>query len=301
MLCQFIPIETQMESITAEVYEKAMNDIRKHGYKDETVRSINATFRKLIHLCHQKGLLAANILESADNIRTKPKDDYRVIPKEQFDAIDQYFQTHRYIRQGTNNYKKYRLMFSLLYYTGIRLGECLALQYEDFEFFSHFKKGKEPKDKPLLDFPTASDLEREHLMGTQLKVTKTYLSDLKLTKEPKNLKKRNIVLNPATVRLYQRLHAEHILDGGADTDRIFGWGHAASNNMLQKACKKLGLPSYHCHEFRHTFISNMVREGVPLSVISMISSDTQETILKRYSHMFEKDEVMVLKALSNLK
>lgn len=175
------------------------------------------------------------------------------------------------------------------------------MQYDDFEFFSHFKKGKEPKDKPLLDFPTASDLEREHLMGTQLKVTKTYLSDLKLTKEPKNLKKRNIVLNPATVRLYQRLHAEHILDGGADTDRIFGWGHAASNNMLQKACKKLGLPSYHCHEFRHTFISNMVREGVPLPVISMISGDTQETILKRYSHMFEKDEVMVLKALSNLK
>jgi len=116
-----------------------------------------------------------------------------------------------------------------------------------------------------------------------------------------NFKERTIVLNPATVRLYQRLDEEHTLDGGADTDRIFTWGHAACNNMLQKACKKLGLPSYHCHEFRHTYISNLAGEGVPLAIISEISGDTQETILKRYSHMFEKDEVMVLKALQNFK
>ncbi len=287
-----------MRDITSDIYEKTMNAVRKHGYSDETIRNINATFRKLIHLCYSKGLTSTNILESADNIRTKKKSDYRVIPKEHFNEIDKYFQTHRFIRQGTNNYPKYRFMFSLLYYTGIRLGECLALQYDDFEFFSHFKKGEEPKDKYILDFPSASDLDREHLLGTQVKITKTYLNNFKITKEPKNSKERTIVLNPATVRLYQRLHAEHTLDGGAE--RIFPWGHAACNNMLQKACKKLGLPSYHCHEFRHTYISNLVGEGVPLPVISEVSGDNQETILKRYSHMFEQDKVMVLKALSKL-
>lgn len=55
-----------------------------------------------------------------------------------------------------------------------------------------------------------------------------------------------------------------------------------------------------CHEFRHTFISNLIKEGVPLPVIEKVSGDTQETILKRYSHMFESDEVMVLIALENV-
>ena len=149
-------------------------------------------------------------------------------------------------------------------------------------------------------FPSEEDINREHLMGTRLKITKTYLSDFKVTKEPKNFKNRTIVLEYNMVKLYQKLHSKHVMEGRSDTDRIFDWGDTASNNMLQRICKKLGLPLYHCHEFRHTFISNLIREGVPLPVISKVSGDTQETILKRYSHMLERDEVMVLKALRGL-
>lgn len=300
MLYQFIPKETKMKDITADMYEKAMNSVRKYGYSDETIRNINATLRKLIHLCYRKKLVATNILEYADNIRTKTKSSYRIIPKEEFDAIINYLKTHKSVRSGVNNYPKYVLMFSLLYYTGIRLGECLALQYDDFEFFSYFKKGEEPEDMIFLDFPSEEDINREHLMGTRLKITKTYLSDFKVTKEPKNFKNRTIVLEYNMVKLYQKLHSKHLMEGGADSDRIFDWGDTASNNMLQKVCSKLGLPAYHCHEFRHTFISKLVSEGVPLPVISKVSGDTQETILKRYSHMLEKDEVMVLKALREL-
>lgn len=151
-----------------------------------------------------------------------------------------------------------------------------------------------------MDFPSEEDINREHLMGTRLKITKTYLSDFKVTKEPKNFKNRTIVLEYNMVKLYQKLHSKHLMEGGADSDRILDWGDTASNNMLQKVCSKLGLPAYHCHEFRHTFISKLVSEGVPLPVISKVSGDTQETILKRYSHMLEKDEVMVLKALREL-
>lgn len=299
MLYQFIPKGTKMKDITAGMYEKVMTDVREHGYSDETIHSINATLRKLIHLCYKKKLLSANILASADNIRTKNKDSYRIIPEEDFFLITNYLKTHRPPRQSANNYPKYRFLFVLLYYTGIRLGECLALQYDDFEFFSNYKKGSEPEDKLLMNFPAYSDLDREHLMGTRVKITKTYLSRFKITKEPKNFKEREIILDPSAVRLYQRLHSEHKMAGGADTDRIFPWGHTACNRMLQRICQKQGLPLYHCHEFRHTFISNLISKGVSLPVISEISGDAQDTILKRYSHMLEKDEVTVLKALSN--
>ena len=300
MLYQFIPKETKIQDITEDMYEKIMNDVKKHGYSGETVHNINATFRKLIQLCYKKKMIKTNILEFADNIRTKEKDDYRTIPKEDFDAIINFFRQPRPVQSKVYHYPKYRFLFSLLYYTGIRIGECLALQYDDFEDFSYFEKNEEPKDKFIMNFPSRSDLDREHLIGTRVKITKAYLSDFKITKSPKNFKKRTIPLDATVVRLYQILHQDNIQSGGADSDRIFNWGHSSCNHMLQKACKSLKLPLYHCHEFRHTFISNLIRENVPLPVISKVSGDTQETILKRYSHMFESDEFMILRALSKL-
>ena len=102
MLYRFIPKGTKMKDITAGMYEKVMTDVREHGYSDETIRSINATFRKLINLCHKKKFLAVNILESADNIRTKKKDGYRVIPEEDFFLITGYLKTHRPPQRSVN-------------------------------------------------------------------------------------------------------------------------------------------------------------------------------------------------------
>ena len=58
--------------------------------------------------------------------------------------------------------------------------------------------------------------------------------------------------------------------------------------------------SYCCHDFRHTYISNLVKKGIPLPIIESVSGDTQETIFKHYSHMFEGDEQMILDVLEEL-
>ena len=71
--------------------------------------------------------------------------------------------------------------------------------------------------------------------------------------------------------------------------------------MLRTACQRAHINNYSCHDFRHTYISNLIRSGVPLSVVEYVSGDTQETIFKHYSHMFEGDEVLVLDALEKLK
>ena len=81
---------------------------------------------------------------------------------------------------------------------------------------------------------------------------------------------------------------------------MFPWTDGAVNGTLERACERLGIPKITCHDFRHTFISNLIRKSVPISVIEKASGDTQQTILSRYSHMFESDEVLVLKALKDL-
>lgn len=297
MIYQFLPADTKLKNIDETVYQKFCADMREHNYSDETLRLLNSTFRKMINLAYKKKLIKENFLDYADNMKTKRKEDYTVISKEEFDLLDNYFKNNEYWRLGENKYPKFRLMFNILYYCGLRIGECLALTYNDFEEFSYYKKTDE---KPIRIAPSSESIEGKHLQGMRININKAYVSAIKLTKDPKNLKKRTVPLSPAPERLFMRIKEEHLLKDGSMEDKIFNWQYGLCDKTIKKACKDLELPVLSCHVFRHTFISNLIKSNVPLSVIEKVSGDTQEIILKRYSHMFESDEVMVLEAMKNL-
>lgn len=299
MISQFIPLETRIKDITEDTYLKFCADIRLHGYAEETLYSLNATFRKLINLTFKKRLIKENILNYTDNMKTKQKEDYKLIDHDDFMKLQAYFRDNKFVRLGVNNYPIYRFLVYLLYETGIRIGEALALTYNDFETFSYYKK--DDPDKPIVrTAPSSSDIEGKHLQGMRVKINKAYVSDIKLTKDPKNYKKRTIPLPNYTERLYMITKEKHLQKGGSLDDKIFNFSHGAASTMIKNACQKINIPVATCHDFRHTYISNLIKNGVPLPVIEKVSGDTQNTILKRYSHMFETDEVMVLEAMANL-
>ncbi len=297
MIYQFLPAGTRLKDITEDGYYKLLADCRSHGYSEETLHSINATFRKMINHAYKKKLIEENILVYADNIKTRQKEDYRVINKEEFDRIDDYFKNNGYWRLGINNYPKYRLLVNILYYCGLRIGEALALTYDDFEVFDYGRRAGERNPWTARSGESAEDFYQQ---GMRIRVTKAYVTEMRLTKDPKNLKRRTVPLASAPECLYMEIREEHLLSGGSMEDKIFTWGHSACNMAIGNACRKLNLPEYNCHEFRHTYISNLIKRGVPLPVIEKVSGDTQQTILSRYSHMFEQDEILVLMALESL-
>ena len=296
MIYQFLPASTKLKDIDEDVYYKFCANIRSQGYSEETLFSLNTTFRKVINHAFKKRLITNNFLLYTDNMKTKRKEDYRVITKEEYDLIDNYFKDNKCIRKNQNSYKKYRFMYNLLFFTGIRIGEALALTYNDFEEFSYYKKS----DEPLRISPTSESVNNKHLQGTRVIINKSYVSREKLLKDTKNYKKRTIPLSPSTERLYMRLKEEHKNNGGSLEDKIFSYDYSTYNSTIKKACEKLELEPCSCHSFRHTFISNLIKKNIPLTVIEKVSGDNQNTILKRYSHMFESDEVMILTALQDL-
>ena len=298
MIYQFIHKDTRLKDITEQVYLQFCADIKNHGYADETLHSINATFRKLINLCYKKKLIKENILDYSDNLKTKTKETYRLVEHDEFMQLQAYFRDNKFVRLGANNYPIYRFLVYLLYYTGIRIGEALALNFADFEEFDYYKK--DDPDKPKVRLVPSDDDIGKHLQGMRVKINKAYVSDIKLTKDPKNYKKRTIPLPGYVERLFIAMREKHLQAGGSLDDRIFDFGHGAASSMIKNACIKIGIPIATCHDFRHTYISNLIKNGVPLPVIEKVSGDTQQTIVKRYSHMFEQDEVLVLDALADL-
>ena len=145
----------------------------------------------------------------------------------------------------------------------MRIGEALALTAEDFWFDGEVWR---------------------------VKVSKSYLYDFKLTKSTKNGKIREIPLTEEVNEARSEI--------ATATEQIFDFSPQAAREMLHKICDEAGLPRYRLHDFRHTFVSNLMRENVPLAVVAEVSGDIQATLLKRYSHMFPSDERLVLDALT---
>lgn len=47
MLSQFIPLDAKIKDLTEDLYYKVFYDCISYGYSEETLYSINATFRKI--------------------------------------------------------------------------------------------------------------------------------------------------------------------------------------------------------------------------------------------------------------
>lgn len=287
MLSEFISPDTRIEDITEEVYEELFSKCRDK-YSDETIKTLNATFRKLINLAYKKRLIKENPLARADNMKTKKTEKVRVITVQEWRKLDEYFSG------GNSRNATLRFMLHILYYTGIRIGECLALTWEDFEEFGRQAAGGET-EKGISS--TGEEASEQSGTRMRLNISKTILQDGTLKDTTKNKKNRKIPLSPEVIKLY----ADGCRTQSAGrNERIFAGTYHTYICQITMACRKIGIPHCSCHSFRHTFISNLMRKGVPLPVIEKVSGDTQKTIFERYSHMFDDDEKLVLKALEDL-
>lgn len=274
MITKFWSPEAKLKYITEDNYLELISKCRTYGYSEESVYNINVCLRKLVKLAYRNRLLKENPFDYCDNARFKPKVVKTVITYEEYLKLDQYFAENSFIRLGEDCYPRYRLLLRLLYWTGMRIGEVIALTYDDFEQLCNGKM--------------------------KVSVTKSYNSAYKLLKGTKNDKTRKIPLPKSVIELYVPLLQEYIEKDGKTEDRLFTWDHGVCNVMIKKACCVVGIQAYNCHSFRHTYISNLIRQCVPISVIEQVSGDTQETILKRYSHMFEGNENLVLDAMERV-
>lgn len=298
IITQHLPQETKLKNITEDVYYECFNQIRQQGYSEETIHSLNACFRKLMNLAYKKKLILENPLHRSENIRTtrKSSDSYRILTHEEFRKLDAFLQKNKFYRLGNQRYEEFRLLFNLLYYSGLRIGEALALTYNDFIPFTYYQDKETSTLNPL----PHSTRNYEPIHALQIKVNKSYVSDMKLLKEPKNKKNRIVPLPSDFEQLFMIHKNAHLQNGGSPTDRVFICGYGTYRAILANACQNAQINYISPHGFRHTYISNLISKNLPLPVIEKVSGDTQETILKTYSHLFEKDILQVLTAIQNL-
>ena len=152
----------------------------------------------------------------------------------------------------------YYYAFQILFWTGIREGELLALQFKDIDF----------KKKTLTVNKTYYRLNGEDIIGTP-KTKQSYrtitLPDF-LVEEIKDYK--NMVYKPN------------------DSDRMFNLSKSTLTRALKCGAKKAGLPECRVHDIRHAAASLLLESGysIPAIAARLGHSPVNVAVTYRYVH-----------------
>ena len=150
------------------------------------------------------------------------------------------------------------LMFEILYWTGIREGELLALM------------------------PSAFDFDR---------------STMRIDKSYQRLKGRDVVTDPKTPKSIRTIKLPKFLMGeivdylgrNGDikaSDRMFPVTKSYIYRAMQQGCKKSGVKRIRVHDLRHSHVSLLIDKGFTALAIADRMGHEATDITFRYAHLF---------------
>lgn len=184
------------------------------------------------------------------------------------------FWTHDEFKRFISCVKKphHRALFNLLYYTGMRCGEALALT------------------------PADIDLKNE-----SISITKTY----------HRIERRDVITAPKTPNSIRKITIptflceilqEYIgrIYGIQDTDRIFHFLSGAIEGPMRRASERAGAKRIRVHDIRHSHVSMLIDLGFPAILIAERIGDTVAMVNNTYGHLYPNRHEEVAHKLQQL-
>jgi len=148
-----------------------------------------------------------------------------------------------------------KVMFEILFWTGIRSGELLALTLMDFDFTAQM-----------------------------LCVNKNYarLKNGDLILEPKTPKSKRVVTIPPFLATLVQEYASTLYDYD-DDERLFPITKSFLQKEMQVGCKKSNVKKIRIHDLRHSHASLLIEMGFsPLLISERLGHENMETTLQTY-------------------
>lgn len=174
----------------------------------------------------------------------------------------------------------YRTMFSVLFWTGLRKGEMLALRVCDIDFDNKTINVENSWNGTEITTVKNTASERrigmpEHLCNQLKELTdyhKSCYGSIKQTDYLFSMRNPEIPMSPSNVNL-----------------------------QLKKFTKKSELPRIRVHYFRHSHASLLINKGVSLYVVSRhLGHESIQTTANIYGHLYPNSEAVITNALDNI-
>lgn len=237
---------------------------KEKGYTDKYLKNMNSQLSSIFKFGMSFYGLTSNPVELAGAMGKEKPVNINFWTLEEFNQFIK-------VLQGN---LQYETLFILLFYSGMRIGEALALNYSDFDF-SH----------------------------NTVNITKTYV---KLDKQehiltPKTKKGVRTITLPRFVMNRIRLYSLQYF--GVMEGRLFPISRNTLNHRFTKWCEQAGVKQIRIHDIRHSHASMLIEKGVqPLMISERLGHENIQTTLQFYSHLYpdkQKEIADMLEGCSN--
>lgn len=162
---------------------------------------------------------------------------------------------------------RYKMMFTMSFFTGRRKGEILALSPSDIK-----------KDSILFN----KTYTRKTVDGSPYKITTS--------------KNEKIGYTPICPALRQALSGYQ-----GEAPFFFGGDKPIHENTLTHAfdayIKKSGVKRIRYHDLRHSFVSMLLHNGANFMVVADLIGDTVDQVIKTYGHLYENDKIKIVESI----
>lgn len=253
-----------------QLFKKKLNDCNLSvGYKNK----IQGLFVNLIKYSNKYYSTSTEILKFVEHFEERDK-----IKKEMlFFTYEEYL---KFIDKVDD--MDYKIFFKVLYFMGLRQGECLALNWNDINF---------EKKTMKISKTLTSKIKGESYTISSPKTK----SSCRILPIPKNVLESLLILYNIA-RQFTDFKKEWFVFGNSLPFR-----ETTIQVKKNKACKLAAVKQIRIHDFRHSCASLLINKGASIALVSKYLGHSNISVtLNTYTHMYQSELDNMVKILDNL-
>ncbi|AZK44806.1 site-specific integrase [Paenibacillus lentus] len=254
----------QLNAIEPATVRKWQNELLtdENNYSQTYLKTVNNQLSAIFNFAVKYYRLPSNPARICGSMGKKNADSMQFWTSEEFNKFIS--EVHK---------ESARIMFEILFWTGIRSGELLALTSNDFDFVS-----------------------------LTISVNKNYArhQNQDLILEPKTPKSKRIITIPQFLADKVQEYISKLYDYEPH-ERLFTYTKHYLNHEMKRGCAKSGIKKIRIHDLRHSHASLLIELGFsPLLISERLGHENIETTLQTYSHLYPNKHSEVASRLQKL-
>ena len=262
----------KLSKINETIYLNWQREIEKNNFKHKYNSALHCAMVNALNYAVKFKYLDRNIANDSGNFKQK----FELKKNVDFWSYDEF---QKFINVVDNII--YKTFFNSLYFTGLRQGEALALNWNDF---------------------------KNDYLDINKTISKEKINNTRIINTPKTAKSiRKIKIDNELIKDLNNLKDYYIkFEGFNDNWFIFGGLKPLSPTTIGRKkneyCNIAKVKKIRIHDFRHSHASLLISSGVPITVISQrLGHSDVSTTLNTYSHMVPKDEDKAVHILEQMR
>jgi len=250
-----------LNDITPSVYINWLTYIDKKDFKNGYNKMLHFAMVRIFNFAIKLGYINKNIPSVIGGIRKKKNEKKSV----DFFTYDEFKKFISVIED-----KNYKILFEILFFNGLRIGECLALTWEDFKNNS-------------LDINKTISKEKDAFGNYYINSPKTSSSY------------RVIHLDNYLCHELKKIYLEQKKHLGFNNKwYIFGGIKPFTQSTICRRkdnyCSMANIKKIRLHDFRHSYATLLINNNIPIPLLSRsLGHENISTTLNIYSHVIKED------------